>query len=259
MASAGLVAMNAARYALEVEMSAELGVIRSEYADTPAGLKTFRAARKAAGLEIKTVWTEYTRRTKGGVSTTALRNERWRLQAIAEEEAGLSIYVAGPGEKLTYTQRTLNRLRAEVRLQMGSSVPVAVGASPEPPAAPKPVSPAAEVKPVSPAPKPVSPAAEAKPVSSAPKPPSPAAAPKTASPAPAPKPASPAAPQPVLSAKEAAMMAAFTKEYEEVTLGGKVYLRHRELDVFYVKGEKAGELGDEMPEWDYDLGEWKSE
>jgi len=250
MASAGLVAMNAARAALEVEMSAELGVIRSEYPETPAGLKAFRAARKAAGLEITAVWTEYTRRTKGGVSTTAARNERLRLQAIAEEEAGLAPYVAGPGEKLTYTQRALNRFREEVRLQhQGSS---SSAASPAPPAAVKvkksPAAPKAAAQPKAPA------AAAPEPKAAAPEPKAAAPEPKAA----APEPPAIVAAKP-LTAKEAAKLAAFAKEYEEVTLGENVYLRHKELGNIYVKGEKAGELGAEMPEWDEDLGEWKSE
>jgi hypothetical protein len=216
--------MNAARYALEVEMAAQLGVIRSEYADDAAGLKVFRKAREAAGLTFPMVRTEYTVRTKGGVSTTELRNERWRLQAIAEEEQGLPMNVAAPGEKLTYTQRALNRLRLELRAS-SSSV-----ASPEPTAVP------AKKTPVAP---------------KAPKAPEPAAAK-------VPEPAAAKAAEPAMAPKEAAMLASLKEEYDEVTLGGIVYLQHKSLGSIFTKGEKAWELGEEMPEWDADLGEWTS-
>ena len=55
------------------------------------------------------------------------------------------------------------------------------------------------------------------------------------------------------------MLAALEAEYQEIKLGGKVYLRHKALDTIYTKGEKAWELGEEMPEWDEDLGEWKAD
>ena len=226
MASAGLSAYHERIALLDVEMAKEYGVFREDYADK----KTFRKAAAAAGLSWPMVQTEETRRTKGGVSTTAARNERLRQQALAEEEQGVPIAVAAPGEKLTYTQRALNRFREELRAKLG------VEAKPDSPAPPAKTKPAAAPKPVE----------------------APVAAPKAVE-APVAAPAEAPVAAPMLSPKQAAMLAAFAKEYEEVTLGGTVDLRHKELDVFYVKGEKAGELGAEMPEWDYDLGEWKSE
>lgn len=246
-AKLGPVAYNAALALLEVEMAAEMGVIREEYAD----LKGFRAARTAAGLTIEMVRAEKTRRS-GKPSVVEARNERLRLQAVAEEEAGLAPYVAGPGEKLTYTQRALNRFREEVRLQLqlqGSSELKAVTAPSGPAAAS-----ASAQAPKAPAraPAPNAPAPVAAPVA-----PARAPVPKTPVAAPAPVAAKPAAP--VLSAKETAMLAALKEEYDEVELGGTVYLRHKSLGAIYTKGAGVGELGDEMPEWDEDLGEWKSE
>jgi hypothetical protein len=229
MASAGLSAYHERIALLDVEMAKDYGVFREDYADK----KTFRKAAAAAGLSWPMVQTEETRRTKGGVSTTALRNERFRLQAIAEEEQGLPMNVAAPGEKLTYTQRALNRLRLEVR---ASSSSAASAASPAPP----------KKTPVAkPAPKAAEPAAEPK------------AEPKAAEPAAEPK-AEPKAAEPTMSPKEAAMLASLKEEYEEVKLGGIVYLQHKSLGSIFTKGEKAWELGEEMPEWDADLGEWMS-
>jgi phage baseplate assembly protein gpV len=58
--------------------------------------------------------------------------------------------------------------------------------------------------------------------------------------------------------KEVAEQAAWDKEYEEISLGGNTYLRHRQLGLILVKGG-VRELGDQMPEWDEDLGEFMAE
>ena len=234
MPSAGPTAYNEMLSALDVEMAAELGVIRSEYADK----KTFRKAAAAAGLSWPMVQAEGTRRS-GKPSAVEARNERLRLQAITEEEQGLPMHVAAPGEKLTYTQRALNRFREEVRAS--SELP-----EPAEPAAPKVKAP--EV-PKAKAPELPKPKAEPKPKANAPEVPKVKPEPKAKAPE----------PKPELSPKEAAMLASLEAQYQEIKLGGKVYLRHKTLDTIYAKGEKAWELGDEMPEWDEDLGEWKAE
>ena len=246
MPSAGPTAYNEMLAALDAEMAAELGVIRSEYADK----KAFRKAAAAAGLSWPMVQAEGTRRS-GKPSAVEARNERLRLQAISDEEQGLPMQVAAPGEKLTYTQRAINRFREEVRALVkapgGPEVPEAK--APEVPKAKaggyyssyeknrsanwdfvvvfegKQVRPAYLTSPEVPKPKaPEVPKAKAE-----------------------------------LSPKEAAMLASLEAQYQEIKLGGKVYLRHKTLDTIYAKGEKAWELGEEMPEWDEDLGEWKAE
>jgi hypothetical protein len=239
MPSAGPTAYNEMLASLDAEMAAELGVIRSEYADK----KTFRKAAAAAGLSWSMVQAEGTRRS-GKPSAVEARNERLRLQAITEEEHGLPMHVAGPGEKLTYTQRALNRFREEVRASSEVTKPrspeipklKALKAAEVPKAAPK-----AEVKEPKAEPKAeakteVKPKAEVK-AEVKPK----------------------AEPKAELTPKQAAMLAALEAEYQEIKLGGIVYLRHKALDTIYTKGEKAWELGEEMPEWDEDLGEWKAE
>jgi hypothetical protein len=60
------------------------------------------------------------------------------------------------------------------------------------------------------------------------------------------------------SSKELAEQALWNEMYEEVSLGGITYLRHRSMGLIFVKGEGVRELGDEMPEWDEDLGEFKA-
>jgi outer membrane biosynthesis protein TonB len=232
--------------ALDAEMAAELGVIRSEYADK----KTFRKAAAAAGLSWPMVQAEGTRRS-GKPSAVEARNERLRLQAITEEEQGLPMHVAAPGEKLTYTQRALNRFREEVRASSEVTKPSspeipklkALKAAEVPKAAPK-AEPKAEPK--------AAPKAEAKPEVKAEPKAEPKAAPKAEAKA-------EVKPKAELTPKQAAMLAALEAEYQEIKLGGIVYLRHKTLDTIYTKGEKAWELGEEMPEWDEDLGEWKTE
>jgi hypothetical protein len=270
MPSAGPTAYNEMLAALDAEMAAELGVIRSEYADK----KAFRKAAAAAGLSWPMVQAEGTRRS-GKPSAVEARNERLRLQAIADEEQGLPMHVAGPGEKLTYTQRALNRFREEVRAMVkapgGPEVPKAK--SPEVPKAKSPEVPKAKSPEVPKAKAPEVPKAKAggyyssyeknrsanwdcvvvfegkqvRPLHD------------VSSPA-VPKPKAPEVPKamPELSPKEAAMLASLESQYQEIKLGGKVYLRHKTLDTIYAKGEKAWELGEEMPEWDEDLGEWKA-
>jgi outer membrane biosynthesis protein TonB len=249
MPSAGPTAYNEMLAALDAEMAAELGVIRSEYADK----KTFRKAAAAAGLSWPMVQAEGTRRS-GKPSAVEARNERLRLQAITEEEQGLPMHVAAPGEKLTYTQRALNRFREEVRAS--SELP-----EPAEPAAPKvkaPEVPKAKAEPKAKAPE--LPKAKPEPKVKAPEVPKAKAEPKPEPKAKAPEPKAKAPePKPELSPKEAAMLASLEAQYQEIKLGGKVYLRHKTLDTIYAKGEKAWELGDEMPEWDEDLGEWKAE
>jgi hypothetical protein len=224
MPSAGPTAYNELLAVIDVEMAAEMGVIRSEYADK----KTFRKAAAAAGLSWPMVQAEATRRS-GKPSGVEARNAQWRLVAIEEEEKGLPMREPLPG-KAGYRDRMLNTFRIEVRSQLGSPKAAAE-------AAPKAAAPKAE------APKPA-PKAVAAPKAEAPKPEAPKAV--AASKPEAPK----------LDAKEAAKLASFYAEYEEVTLAGTVYLRHKELGLIYTKGAEVGELGDEMPEWDEDLGEW---
>lgn len=60
------------------------------------------------------------------------------------------------------------------------------------------------------------------------------------------------------SSKELAEQALWNEMYEEVSLGGITYLRHRSMGLIFVKGQGVRELGDEMPEWDEDLGEFKA-
>jgi outer membrane biosynthesis protein TonB len=238
--------------ALDVEMAAELGVIRSEYADK----KTFRKAAAAAGLSWPMVQAEGTRRS-GKPSAVEARNERLRLQAITEEEQGLPMHVAAPGEKLTYTQRALNRFREEVRASSELPEPAEPAApkvkAPEVPKAKAPELPKAKAEP-KPKAEPKANAPEVPKVKPEPK----ANAPEVPKVKPEPKAKAPE-PKPELSPKEAAMLASLEAQYQEIKLGGKVYLRHKTLDTIYAKGEKAWELGDEMPEWDEDLGEWKAE
>ena len=293
MPSAGPTAYNEMLAALDAEMAAELGVIRSEYADK----KAFRKAAAAAGLSWPMVQAEGTRRS-GKPSAVEARNERLRLQAISDEEQGLPMQVAAPGEKLTYTQRAINRFREEVRALVkapgGPEVPEAKA-----PEVPKAKSPEVPKDPeVAKAKVPKAPeVAEAK----APEVPVVPEVPKAKAPEvpkakaggyyssyeknrsanwdfvvvfegkqvrPAyltspevPKPKAPEVPKAKaeLSPKEAAMLASLEAQYQEIKLGGKVYLRHKTLDTIYAKGEKAWELGEEMPEWDEDLGEWKAE
>jgi hypothetical protein len=233
MPSAGPTAYNEMLAVIDAEMAAEMGVIRSEYADK----KTFRKAAAAAGLSWPMVQAEATRRS-GKPSGVEARNAQWRLVAIEEEEKGLPMREPLPG-KAGYRDRMLNTFRIEVRSQLGSPKAAAAAAPKAAPvAAPKAVAPKAAAAPVAPK---TAAAPKAAPVA-APK----AEAPKSVA---APK----EAPQ---DPKEAAKLASFYAEYEEVTLAGTVYLRHKELGLIYTKGAEVGELGDEMPEWDEDLGEW---
>ena len=244
MPSAGPTAYNELLAVIDVEMAAEMGVIRSEYADK----KTFRKAAAAAGLSWPMVQAEATRRS-GKPSGVEARNAQWRLVAIEEEEKGLPMREPLPG-KAGYRDRMLNTFRLEVRSQLGSPKAPAPVAPKVAPKAPKAVAPKAEAPKASPkavaAPKPeAAPKAEPKAVAAPKAEPKAVAAPKAAPKA-----------EPKLDPKEAAKLASFYAEYEEVTLAGTVYLRHKELGLIYTKGAEVGELGDEMPEWDEDLGEW---
>ena len=228
MPSAGPTAYNEKLALLDVEMAKDYGVFREDYADK----KTYRKAAAKAGLSWPMVQAEYTGRSGG--PGQGPRNEKLRLEAMDMETQGLPVE-----EGKTWAERARNRFREEMRAKMElsalpalSALPSAKPSSPEPPK-PRPsktkAAPAA-LAPAPPATKPVIAAAATKPAAA-----------------------------PALSAKEAAILESFNAEYEEVTLGGTAYWRHKELDSIYAKGAKVGELGDAMPDWDEDLGEWKSE
>jgi hypothetical protein len=241
----GPAAHNAAVGLLEVEMAAELGVIREEYAD----LESFRAARKAAGLTIEMVRAEKTRRS-GQPSSTSARNAGWVLIAIEEEAKGVPMRTAlKKADGGTYRERFIHKHRLE--LQKGLSGPAVPAKTPAVAKA------KAEAPVVAKAPAPaVAVAVEAPPAVA--KASAPVVAVAVEAP-PAPVVAKAVAAKPAMTAKEMAMLASLKEEYDEVELGGMVYLRHKSLGAIYAKGAGVGELGDEMPEWDEDLGEWKSE
>jgi hypothetical protein len=270
---------------LELEMAKEKGVFREAYSE----VKDFKAALKGAGITWKMVQDEYTARSGKG-SSTAERNARWTLIALDEEERGVPLR-ALTRKECTYKEMYIYRQRLALRERSGppppKAAPVAAAAKEAEPAAvaAKEVAPAAaaakEAVPAAVAAKEVAPAAaaakEAEPAA--------VAAKEAAAAAAAAKEAAAAAakkellikaaaalaarrmakaalqakpPKEPPSSKELAEQALWNEMYEEVSLGGITYLRHRSMGLIFVKGQGVRELGDEMPEWDEDLGEFKA-
>jgi hypothetical protein len=259
---------------LELEMAKEKGVFRETYSEA----KDFKAALKAAGVTWKMVQDEYTARSGKG-SSTAERNARWTLIAVDEEERGLPLRELTRKE-CTYKEMFIYRQRLALRQRSGPPPPKAVApvakevavapTAKEVAAVAKEVVVAAKeeaVAHVAPVAKEVAEAAAAKevaaPVAAVAKEVAAAAAAKKellnkAAAALAARRMAKAKEPPKPSAKELAEQALWNEMYEEVSLGGITYLRHRSMGLIFVKGEGVRELGDEMPEWDEDLGEFKA-
>ena len=282
----GPAAYNAKLLELEEEMAKEKGVFRSSYTT----LVAFRKDLNAAGITFPMVREEYTRRS-GKPSAIQARAAAWALLAAQEEERGLPMrtrLTAKDGG--TYQDRFIHKERLALRAAAAAATaaPAAVAAKPQSPepvamlqkaaeqlaarraaaAAKAAAAKAAAAKAVA------APAAKAEPMlqkaaeqlaarraaaqaakaaaAVAAKAAVAVAAPVVAAAAAAP------APKPQ-SAKEAAEQAIWDAMYEEITLGGTVYLRWKKIGTIFVKGEGVRELGDEMPEWDEDLGEFKAE
>jgi len=269
--SQGPQAYNVMLKQVEVEMAKEKGVFREKYETHDA----FRAAREAAGITWPMVQEEGSRRS--GKSTTADRNAAWDLVAMQEEANGVPMRTnLAKKEGGTYRDRYIHRKRLE--LQKGQ---IQKPASPEIPDELRKASAALAARrlarlSVKPVPVAVPVAVVTVPVAvvpvAVPVVPVPVAVVPVAVPVVPVVKAVPEVPVvkavpvvPVVKAvkapqdpKEVAEQAAWDKEYEEISLGGNTYLRHRQMGLIFVKGG-VRELGDQMPEWDEDLGEFMAE
>jgi hypothetical protein len=251
-------------------MAKEKGVFRSSYMN----LAAFRKDLNAAGITFPMVREEYTRRS-GKPSAIQARAAAWALLAAQEEERGLPMrtrLTAKDGgtyqDRFIHKERLALRAAAAAPAATAAAAPAAVAAKPQSPEPVAMLQKAAEqlaarrAAAAAVAAKAAEAAAKAEPMlqKAAEQLAARRAAAQAAKAVAVPVVAVAAVPAPKpQSAKEAAEQAIWDAMYEEITLGGTVYLRWRKIGTIFVKGEGVRELGDQMPEWDEDLGEFKAE
>ena len=256
-ALAGLARWNEQVFAVHKELAAAAGLYYESFENHKQWLK----AVKDAGILRETALREASRRR--GTSIAADRAERWFAKAVEEECMGLPMTVPK-----TYRDRQIHKYRLQIQTSAAGAAP---GASPVPMAVQKPPQPAPRLTVMAAKPPPVTAPVAAKPLPVAAKPlpmaakPLPVAAkPLPATPAPQPLPATPApqplpTPQPApTKAQDPAYLQLLADGFDEVMLGGSPYYRNIETGDLFVPAPNY-QLGDPMPAWDADLGEFLPE
>jgi len=221
-ALAGLAIWNEEVLSVHKELAAKAGVHYEKYATHKLWLK----AAKLAGVMIAEARAEASRRR--GPSIAAERAERWFAVAVEEETLGLPMT-----PPKTYRDRQIHKYRLQIQA-CGDDVPSKAAAK-------------VKAAPVAkPAPEPVT-VAE----------PAPEPAPKAPVAEPAPK-APVAEAAPVTKEQDPAYQALLDDGFDEVILGGNPYYRNIETGDLFAPAPNY-QLGDAMPAWDADLGEFLAE
>jgi hypothetical protein len=238
-ALAGLARWNEEVFAVHKELSAAAGL----YYETFENHKQWLKAVKDAGILRETALREASRRR--GTSIAADRAERWFAKAVEEECMGLPMTVPK-----TYRDRQIHKYRLQIQTSAAAAAPGAALPQKPPQPAPRLTVMAAKPPPVT---APV--AANPLPVAAKPVPkPLPATAPQSQ---PTPQPLPPPQPEPT-AAQDPAYLQLLADGFDEVILGGSPYYRNIETGDLFVPAPNY-QLGDPMPAWDADLGEFLPE
>jgi len=248
-ALAGLALWNQEVFSVHKELAAAAGVVYETFENHKQWLK----AVKAAGILREAARREASRRR--GTSIAAERAERWFAKAVEDECMGLPMTVPK-----TYRDRQIHKYRLQIQSSAeGAAAPVAapvaspVAKPPQPAPRLSVMEPAKPLPAPQPKPLPAAKAAEPKPLPAAPKP-----EPKALPSAPKPEPLPAAEPKAAQANQDPAYLQLLADGFDEVILGGNPYYRNIETGDLFVPAPNY-QLGDAMPAWDADLGEFLPE